>query len=109
MTPMHSLLARLSLAFLLLFAQHEALAHQALHARDDARPAQAQEHKQFHSSLCDFHGTFDELMGVAGASAPVVPLASANTCERAAERYFSALPTELLVPASRGPPLSSLA
>ncbi len=104
-------LFRFSLIALLLFAQQEALTHQAGHILDHTA-LQSQEldqvgTKHSHSSLCDFHAAFDGVLG-AVYSAIVAPCVVSQQFERdiALEPLvFSAL---TLIRGARDPPASIL-
>lgn len=93
---------RSTLIALLLFAQQAAFAHEAGHLRDHY---QEETHgKTFHSDLCDFHGTFGDLMSIVSAVPPALPLAH-NAIEQYAVTSVILAPRDSVVPASRGPPV----
>jgi hypothetical protein len=100
-------LFRFALATLLLFAQQEALTHQAGHILDHtALHSQQQDRggsKDLHSSLCDFHAAFAGVLGAVN-SAMVAPCVVSQQFERdvAPEPpVFSALS---LIRGARDPP-----
>ena len=99
-------LLRILLAALLLVAQHSALTHQTRHLQDRL-PAQAQQQdqkqKSAHAGLCDFHVSFAQILGA--VSCDKVPLKVArNAVERSGNHLSRAFSSDLVVPASRGPP-----
>ncbi|MFN0039061.1 MAG: hypothetical protein ACKVP2_06090 [Burkholderiales bacterium] len=99
---------RLTLALLLLFAQHLALAHQTMHAFDrDSRQSHSSQDEDSIPSLCAFHGVFDGLLGALDGVAPDIHVAgcASESCISENPAYF---PFNSVIPASRGPPLSSL-
>jgi hypothetical protein len=100
-------LMHILLAALLLVAQHGALTHQVLHAQDRL-PAQSQQQdekqKAAHSGLCDFHVSFAQLLGAINCVKLPLRLA-ANTVEHHGNHFPPAFPADLVVPASRGPPV----
>ena len=103
------LIPRLVLAAVLIFAQHIALAHWAEHVRD-AGPFESHQgvgDKNFHSDLCAFHGAFDDLLSAVGSTPPPSRIAS-SPFEALLAAFSSFVPTVLLVPASRGPPVPAL-
>ncbi|MEO8442733.1 MAG: hypothetical protein ABI547_09615, partial [Betaproteobacteria bacterium] len=97
------------LAALLLVAQHAALTHHVWHLQDRL-PAQAQQQEQeqkqksAHTGLCDFHVSFAQVLGAVGCAIPPLRLAT-NTVEHHGNHFPSAFPADLVVPASRGPPV----
>ena len=100
-------LLRILLAALLLVAQHSALTHQTRHLHDRL-PAQAQQQdqkqKSAHAGLCDFHVSFAQILGA--VSCDKLPLKVArNAVERSGNHLPRAFPSDLVVPASRGPPV----
>jgi len=100
-------LMQIVLAALLLAAQHGALTHQLRHWQDRL-PAQLQQQddkqKAAHSGLCDFHVSFAQILGVVDCAQ--VPLRlEANAVERHGNHFPPAFPADLVVPASRGPPI----
>ncbi len=100
-------LLRILLAALLLVAQHGALTHQTRHLQDRL-PAQAQQQdqkqKSAHASLCDFHVSFAQVLGAVNCARVPLRLAS-NAIERSGNHFLPAFPADLVVPASRGPPV----
>jgi hypothetical protein len=95
------------LAALLLIAQHGALSHQLRHLHDRL-PAQTQQQddkqKPAHTALCDFHVSFAQLLGAVDCAALPLPLAE-STVERHGNHFPPAFPADLVVAASRGPPV----
>jgi hypothetical protein len=92
---------------LLLVAQHGALTHELRHLQDRL-PAQAQQQdpkqKSAHAGLCDFHISFAEVLGA--ISCDKVPLkVPRNAVERSGNHFPPAFPADLVVAASRGPPV----
>jgi hypothetical protein len=100
-------LVQILLAALLLVAQHGALTHQLKHWQDRL-PAQAQQQdqkqKSAHTGLCDFHVSFAQVVGVIDCARLQLRLAS-NAVERSGNHFPPAFPADLVVPASRGPPV----
>ncbi len=100
-------LLQMLLAVSLLAAQHGALTHQVRHLQDNL-PTQSQQQddgKQIpQSGLCDFHVTFVQILGVLGSAAPPLQIAG-NTVESSFNHLPGAFPANLVVPASRGPPV----
>lgn len=100
-------LMQLLLAALLLVAQHAALTHQTRHLQDRL-PADAQQQdpqqKSADAGLCDFHVSFAQVLGAVTCAAGPLRLAS-NTAERSGNHFPPAFPANLVVPASRGPPV----
>jgi hypothetical protein len=100
-------LMQILLAALLLVAQHGALTHQLRHLQDRL-PAQAQQQepkqKSAHAGLCDFHVSFAQVLGVVHCAKIQVQLAS-NDAEPGVDHFTRAYPADLVVPASRGPPI----
>ena len=100
-------LIQIVLAALLLVAQHGALTHQLRHWQDRLpERAQQQDDKQTaaHSGLCDFHVSFAQILG--GVTCAQLPLRlAANTVEHNVNHLPRAFPADLVVPASRGPPV----
>ncbi len=100
-------LLQILLAALLLAAQHGALTHQTRHLQDRL-PAQTQQQdekqKSAHAGLCDFHVSFAQVLGAVNCAKLPLRLAS-NTVERGNNHFPSAFPADLVVPASRGPPI----
>jgi len=100
-------LMQIVLAALLLVAQHGALTHQVRHLQDRL-PAQAQQQdpkqKSAHAGLCDFHVSFAQVLGVVHCAQMPLRLAS-NGTESTVDYFQSAYPADLVVPASRGPPI----
>jgi hypothetical protein len=100
-------LMQILLAALLLVAQHGALMHHVWHLQDRL-PAQAQredqKQKAAHAVLCDFHVSFAQVLGAVNCAA--VPLRLAGNSVELSRNHFSlAFPADLVVPASRGPPV----
>ncbi len=95
------------LAALLVSAQHGALTHQVRHLQDSL-PAQSQQHddgkQRSQSGLCDFHIAFAQILGTVSFAALPLRIA-ANTVERSTNHLPPAFPANLVVPASRGPPV----
>ena len=100
-------LMQIVLAALLLAAQHGALTHQLRHWQDRL-PAQLQQQddkqKAAHSGLCDFHVSFAKFLGAVNCAQAPLRLA-ANAVERHGNHFPPAFPADLVVPASRGPPI----
>ena len=98
---------QMMLAALLLAAQHGALTHHVRHLQDNL-PVQSQQQddgkQKPQSGLCDFHVTFVQVLGALGSAAPPLRIAG-NTVERSFNHLPSAYPANLVVPASRGPPV----
>ena len=94
------------LAAMLLVAQHVALAHGAWHFKD--RPSGSQQHDGGKQSTqpgsCDLHVAFATVLG-ALASAVAAPAIAGNRAERTATLLPARASTDLIVPASRGPPI----
>lgn len=95
-------------AALLLAAQHGALTHNVRHLQGDS-PVQSQKHtggkQNSQSGLCDFHVAFAQVLGALSSIAPPLRIA-ANTVESGIHHLPLAYPANLVVPASRGPPVS---
>ena len=100
-------LLQIVLAALLLVAQYGALTHQVRHLQDNL-PAQSQQQdggkQKSQSGLCDFHVAFAEILGSVNSSAPPL-LIAVNAVERGLNHLPLAFPANLVVPASRGPPV----
>src|SRR5271165_5947661 len=100
-------LLQILLAALLLAAQYGALTHQTRHLQDRL-PAQTQQQDQkqkgAHAGLCDFHVSFAQVLGAVDCATIPLRLAS-NTVERGGNHFPRAYPADLVVPASRGPPV----
>lgn len=98
---------RIALAALLLAAQQGALTHQVRHL-PARQPAQVQQQndgkKTANSGLCEFHVVFAEILGAVNSSALPLRIA-ANTVECNTNHFPPAFPANLVVPASRGPPV----
>ena len=95
------------LAALLLVAQHAALSHQTRHLQDRLpAPLQQQDQKQksAHTGLCDFHVSFAEVLGAVSCDR-IAPRIASNAVERSLNHFPPAFPANLVVPASRGPPV----
>ena len=100
-------LLQMVLAASLLAAQHGALTHQARHLQDNLPPqSQQQDHdkQKSQSGLCDFHVTFVQVLGTLSSAEPPLQIAG-NTVENGFNHLPSAVPANLVVPASRGPPV----
>ena len=106
MIPKRGLL-QIVLAALLLAAQHGALTHQVRHLQDNL-PVQSQQHddgkQSSQSGLCDFHIAFAQILGTVSSAALALRIA-ANTVELSTNNFPPAFPANLVVPASRGPPV----
>ena len=100
-------LLRIMLAALLLAAQHGALTHQVRHLQGDL-PVQSQQRDDGkhgpQSGLCDFHIAFAQILGTVSSAALALRIA-ANTAELSTNNFPPAFPANLVVPASRGPPV----
>jgi len=100
-------LLQVVLATLLLAAQQGALTHEAQHVRDPLS-AQTQERdpvkKSAHDGLCKFHVSYAEVLGAVDCARPALRLA-ANRVEIGANAPLHSFPADLVVPASRGPPV----
>lgn len=96
------LFLRLTLAAMLLFAQHVALAHQSAHALDKGS-LQSRLDGHFQSELCVFHGDFESLLTAVEFAVPELDSSGAHFLQppAPASRRVAAAP---LAPASRGPP-----
>ena len=100
-------LLQIALAALLLVAQHGALTHQVRHLQDNL-PAQSQQQddgtRKSTSGLCDFHVAFVQILGAVNSA--LLPLWIAlNAVECAVNHFPLAFAADLVVPASRGPPV----
>ena len=100
-------LMRFLLAALLLAAQHGALTHQVRHLQDRL-PAKSQQQddqqKSAHTGLCDFHVSFSQVLGAVNCAKTSLRLAS-NSVEHSGNDFPPAVAADLVVPASRGPPV----
>ena len=100
-------LLQIALAALLLAAQHGAFTHQVRHIQDHL-PVQSQQHddgkQSSQSGLCDFHIAFAQILGTVSSAALALRIA-ANTVELSTNNFPPAFPANLVVPASRGPPV----
>lgn len=100
-------LLQIVLTALLLVAQHGALAHQVRHLQDNF-PGQSQRQddgkQKPQSGLCDFHVTFVQILGAVDPAAPPLQIAG-NAIESGFSHLPLAFPANLVVPASRGPPV----
>ena len=100
-------LIEIVLSVLLLIAQHGALAHPLRHFHDRL-PAQTQQQdekqKSTHSALCDFHVSFAQVLGAVTPAKFPLNLA-ANAVEHHGNHFPRAYPADLVVAASRGPPV----
>jgi hypothetical protein len=99
-------LLQIVLATLLIAAQHGALTHQVRHF--DRLPVQSQQQsdnkKTTHSGMCDFHVAFAQVLGAVNSAAPPLRIAR-NAVEGGFNHLPLAFPANLVVPASRGPPV----
>jgi hypothetical protein len=96
---------RLTLAALLLFVQHVAVAHQLAHAFDH-EPFHTQHSGaggNFHSNLCVFHGDFASVLGAVKSTPPPLLLCGA-AFERPVAPSHRFHTSDPVTPASRGPP-----
>ncbi len=103
------LIFRLALAALLPFSQQVAVGHFAEHALEHV-PVQTLargEDKGFPSTLCAYHTVFEALQSAVG-SAPLQSFVIDNVFEKRSTSPYPLGPTLLVVPASRGPPVSIL-
>jgi hypothetical protein len=102
-------LLQIALAALLLAAQHGALTHQIRHLQDNL-PAQSQQQdngkQKSQSGLCDFHVAFVQILGAVNSAAPPLQIA-ANGVACSPNHLPPAFSADLVVPASRGPPVFS--
>ncbi len=100
-------LLQMVLAALLLAAQHGALTHQVRHLQDNL-PVQSQQQddgkQKPQSGLCDFHVPFVQVLGGVGSVAPPLQIAG-NAVESGFNHLPLAFQANLVVPASRGPPV----
>jgi hypothetical protein len=100
-------LLQIVFAALLLAAQHGALTHRIRHLQDNL-PAQSQKHnggkQTSQSGLCDFHVAFVQVLGALSSTTPP-PAIAANAVERSLNHFSLAYPANLVIPASRGPPV----
>jgi hypothetical protein len=100
-------LLQIALAALLLVAQHGALTHPLRHLHDRL-PVQTQQQndgkKTSHSDLCYFHVSFAEILGAVNCAKLPLRIAT-NSVERGIHHFSPAYPSDLVVPASRGPPV----
>jgi hypothetical protein len=98
---------KIVLATLLLVAQHSALTHHIRHLQGNP-PVQSQQDnggkQTSQTGLCDFHVAFVQVLGALGSVAPPLQIA-ANTVESGVNHLPLAYPANLVVPASRGPPV----
>jgi hypothetical protein len=100
-------LMQVLLAALLLVAQHAALTHQVWHLHDGkSAPVEQQNNgkKAAHSALCEFHVSFAEVLGAVSCDQAPLKIAN-NTVELSVNHFPPAFPANLVVPASRGPPV----
>lgn len=92
---------------LLMAAQHGALTHHIRHLQGNP-PVQSQKHnggkQTSQTGLCDFHVAFVQVLGALGSTAPPLQIA-ANAVERNLNHFSIAYPANLVIPASRGPPV----
>lgn len=99
-------LLQIVLAALLLAAQHGALTHQVRHLQDNL-PAQSQQDdgkQKSQSGLCDFHVAFVQILGALNSELLSLRIAT-NAFEHGTNHFSLAFPADLVVPASRGPPV----
>lgn len=100
-------LLQIACILLLLVAQHGALSHQIRHLQDNL-PVQSQQQdngkQNAPSELCDFHIAFVQILGTVSSAALALRIA-ANTVELSTNHFPPAFPANLVVPASRGPPV----
>lgn len=95
------------LVALLLVAQHAALTHPVWHLHDGrSAPGEQQDNgkKSAHSALCEFHVSFAEVLGAVSCDKVSLKVAH-NAVELSINRFAPAFPANLVVPASRGPPV----
>jgi hypothetical protein len=107
MTLSKRLIFRLALAALLLFSQQLAVGHFAEHAFDHG-PTRAHgggEDKGIQSELCVYHAAFEALQSAVG-SAPLQLRVADNAFDKRGISPYPLSPTQVVVPASRGPPVS---
>ena len=98
-------LLQIVLVALLLVAQHGALAHQFRHLQDNLAGQSQHDGKQKpQSGLCDFHVAFAQILGAVDAALWPLRIA-ANAVEHGINHLPLAFPSDLVVPASRGPPI----
>lgn len=100
-------LMQVLLAALLLVAQHAALTHQVMHLQHGPSvPVEQQDKgkKAAHSTLCAFHVSFAEVLGAVSCDHAPLRIAN-NTVELGLSHFSPAFPANLVVPASRGPPV----
>lgn len=98
-------LLQIVLAALLLVAQHGALAHQIRHLQDNLPGQTHHDGKQkSQSGLCDFHVSFGQILGAVDTARFPLRIA-VNAVEPGTSHVPSAFPSDLVVPASRGPPV----
>lgn len=102
----NSLIFRVAIVGLLLFAQQVAIAHQTRHVldRESSQTQQATGTGNYHSSLCGFHPAFDALHSAVKSTPPALFIGSTvfEWFSASPARHHAAKP---LLPASRGPPL----
>ena len=100
-------LLQIVLAALLLAAQHGALTHPVRHLQDNL-PVQSQQHddgkQKPQSGLCDFHIALVQMLGGVSSAPPLLQVAQ-NTVESGFSHLPRAFAANLVVPASRGPPV----
>ena len=100
-------LMQILLAALLLVAQHAALTHQVQHLQHgQSAPVEQQNNgkKAAHAALCDFHVSFAEILGAVSCDKISLKIAN-NSVEASFNHFPPAFPADLVVPASRGPPV----
>ena len=100
-------LLQLALAALLLAAQHGALTHQAQHVREPL-PAQSRQQdpakNSAHAGLCKFHVSYAEVLGAVDCAHVPLRIAACRA-EAGAHAFPHSFLADLVVPASRGPPV----
>jgi len=100
-------LLQIALAALLLAAQHGALMHHVRHAQECLPlPTQQQDQDKnaAHSGLCAFHISFAQVLGAVDCARLPLRIAT-NRVEDGVAHLPLAFPADLVVPASRGPPV----
>jgi hypothetical protein len=102
----NSVIFRVAIVALLLFAQQVAISHQTRHAldRESSQTQQTAGTGNYHSNLCGFHAAFDGLHSAVKSTPPALFIGSTVFEWFAASplRHYAAKP---FLPASRGPPL----
>ena len=102
-------LLRAAFVALLLFAQQTAFDHQVGHILDGTalQAQQSKSEQALHGGLCDFHVAFAGILGAVG-SATHTPQFAQQKAEPHIADVAHAAPSAVIVPASRGPPVSLL-